>query len=94
MNIHYLTFPFVLQQVFPKAELEQHLAGRLKFHAEHREALRTALKTYLNDDQPVPDDVGWGDASAQLLFWLGMTQLMRTDMVWMATRDHELQHAM
>ena len=62
INVHCLTFPFVLQQVFPKAELEQHLAGRVKFHAEHREELRTALKTYLNHGQPVPDYVGGGAA--------------------------------
>ena len=48
----------MLLQVFPKAELEQHLAGRVKFHAEHREELRTALKTYLNHGKPVPDDGG------------------------------------
>jgi hypothetical protein len=58
----------VLSQAFPKEELEQHLAGSLKFHAEHREALRTALKTYLNHGQPVPDDGSgaaadiWNDA--------------------------------
>jgi hypothetical protein len=54
--------PFVLPQVFPKAELEQHLAGRVKFHAEHREELRTALKTYLNHGQPVTDDGGTAPA--------------------------------
>ncbi len=48
--------------MFPKAELGQHLAGPVKFHAEHREELRTALKTYLNHGQPVPDDVGGGAA--------------------------------
>ncbi len=47
----------MLLQVFPKAEMENHLAGRLKYHAEHREALRTALKTYLNHGQAVPDVV-------------------------------------
>ena len=40
-------------QVIPKQELEKLLAGRVKFHAEHREALRTALKTYLNGSRPV-----------------------------------------
>ena len=35
-------------QVIPKPELENLLAGRVKLHAEHREVLRTALKTYLN----------------------------------------------
>jgi hypothetical protein len=58
----------VLQQAFPKVELEQHLAVCLKFHAEHLEALGTALKTYLNHGQPVPDDGSgaaaeiWNDA--------------------------------
>ena len=50
----------MLPQVFPKAELEQHLAGRVKFHAEHREELRTALKTYLKKGQAVLDDAGGG----------------------------------
>ena len=31
------------------------LAGRVKFHAEHREVLKTALKTYLNGGKPVPE---------------------------------------
>ena len=44
----------VLAQVIPKAEIENHLAGRLKFHAEHREAL--------SHGQPVPD-VGSGRPS-------------------------------
>ena len=52
----------MLPQVFPKAELEQHLAGRVKLHAQHREELRTALKTYLNHGQPVLDEVGGGAA--------------------------------
>ena len=38
----------VQPQVIPKQELEKLLAGRVKFHAEHREVLRTAVKTYLN----------------------------------------------
>ncbi len=38
------------------------MAGRVKFHAQHREELRTALKTYLKHDQPVLDDVGGGAA--------------------------------
>ena len=58
INVHRLTFPFVLPQVFPKAEMEAHLAGRLKYHAENREALRKALNTYLNHGEPVPDDGG------------------------------------
>jgi hypothetical protein len=55
----------MLPQVFPKVGLEQHLAGQinLKFHAEHREQLRTALKTYLNKGQRVLDDGGGGAAS-------------------------------
>ena len=56
----------MLQQVFPKAELEQHLAGQVKFHAEHREELRTALKTYLNKGQAVLDDAG---AAAAAVAW-------------------------
>ena len=40
--------------MIPKPELEKLLAGRVKFHAEHREVLRTALQTYLNDGIPVP----------------------------------------
>ena len=34
------------------------LASRVKFHAEHREVLRTALKTYLNGGVPVPEGAG------------------------------------
>jgi hypothetical protein len=30
----------------------------------------------------------------QLQLWLGTTLLRRTDIVWMATRDDELRHAM
>ncbi len=52
----------MLPHVFPEVELEQHLAGRVKFHAEHQEELRTALKTYLNKGQPVLDNVGGGAA--------------------------------
>jgi hypothetical protein len=52
----------VLQQVFAKVELEQHLAGQVKFHTEHREELRTALKTYLNKGQAVLDYAGGGAA--------------------------------
>ena len=53
-------------QVIPKQELEKLLAGRVKFHAEHREVLRTALKTYLNGGVPVPEGaadvvVNWDD---------------------------------
>ena len=53
-------------QVIPKPELEKLLAGRVKFHAEHREVLRTALKTYLNGGVPVPEGaadvvVNWDD---------------------------------
>ena len=53
-------------QVIPKPEREKLLAGRVKFHAEHREVLRTALKTYLNGGVPVPEGaadvvVNWDD---------------------------------
>ena len=56
----------VQPQVIPKQELEKLLAGRVKFHAEHREVLRTALKTYLNGGVPVPEGaadvvVNWDD---------------------------------
>ena len=42
------------------------MAGRVKFHAQHREVLRTALKTYLNGGVPVPEGaadvvVNWDD---------------------------------
>ena len=52
--------------MIPKPELEKLLAGRVKFHAEHREVLRTALKTYLNGGVPVPEGaadvvVNWDD---------------------------------
>ena len=47
-------------QVIPKEELAKLLAGRVKFHAEHREELRTALKTYLNNGKPVIEDGGGG----------------------------------
>ena len=43
------------QQVIPKLELEKLLAGRVKFHAEHQEVLKTVLKTYLNSCKPVPE---------------------------------------
>ena len=38
------------------------MAGRVKFHAQHREVLRTALKTYLNGGVPVPEGAGGGSA--------------------------------
>ena len=52
--------------MIPKQELETFLAGRVKFHAEHREVLRTVLKTYLNGGVPVPEGaadvvVNWDD---------------------------------
>ena len=50
------------QQVIPKLELEKLLAGRVKFHAEHREVLKAALKTYLNGGVPVPEGAGGGSA--------------------------------
>ena len=60
IDVHHLTFLFVLPQKFPKAALENMLANRVKFHAEHREDLRTALKTYLNNGKPVIEDGGGG----------------------------------
>ena len=36
------------------------MAGRVKFHAQHREVLRTALKTYLNGGVPVPEGARGG----------------------------------
>ena len=53
-------------QVIPKPELEKLLAGRVKFHAEHREVLRTALKTYLNGGMPVPEGARGGSADVVL----------------------------
>ena len=47
-------------QVIPKQELDSLLAGRVKFHAQHREVLRTALKTYLNGGVPVPEGARGG----------------------------------
>ena len=69
IDVHRLTFPFVPPQVIPTPELEKLLAGSVKYHAEHREALRTALKTYLNGGQAVQDgdkdaedvDMNWND---------------------------------
>ena len=53
-------------QVIPKPELEKLLAGRVKFHAEHREVLRTALKTYLNGGMPVPEGASGGSVDVVL----------------------------
>ena len=53
-------------QVIAKQELESFLAGRVKFHAEHREVLRTALKTYLNGGMPVPEGARGGSADVVL----------------------------
>ena len=64
IDVHHLTFLFVLPQKFPKADLEKMLANRVKFHAEHREDLRTALKTYLNNGKPVIEDGSGGVAAA------------------------------
>ena len=50
-------------QVIPKQELDSLLAGSVKFHAQHREVLRTALKTYLNGGVPVPEGAGGGSAA-------------------------------
>ena len=48
--------------MIPKQELDSLLAGRVKFHAQHREVLRTALKTYLNGGVPVPEGACGGSA--------------------------------
>ena len=64
IDVHHLTFLFVLPQTIPKADLEKMLAIRVKFHAEHREALRTALKTYLNGGQAVIEDASGGVAAS------------------------------
>ena len=53
-------------QVIPKQELEKLLAGSVKFHAQHREVLKTALKTYLNGGVPVPEGAGGGSADVVL----------------------------
>jgi hypothetical protein len=55
-------------QVIPKQELDSLLAGRVKFHAQHREVLKTALKTYLNGGVPVPEGAG-GGAAAVVVNW-------------------------
>ena len=49
-------------QVIPKPELDSLLAGRVKFHAQHQEVLKTALKTYLNGGVPVPEGARGGSA--------------------------------
>ena len=49
--------------MIPKQKLDSLLAGRVKFHAQHREVLRTALKTYLNGGVPVPEGAGGGSAA-------------------------------
>ena len=61
-----MTFLFALPQKFHKADLEPEkmLAIRVKFHAEHREALRTALKTYLNCGHAVMEDASGGVAAS------------------------------
>ena len=66
IDVHHLTFLFLLPQKFPKPgpDLEKLLASRVKFHAEHREDLRTALKTYLNNGKPVIEDDSGGVAAA------------------------------
>ena len=55
-------------QVIPKQELKKLLAGSVKYHAEHREALRTALKTYLNGGRPVLEGASW-DAGDVVVNW-------------------------
>ena len=55
-------------QVIPKVELEKLLAGCVTYHAEHREVLRTALKTYLNGGQPVPEGAS-KDAGDVVVNW-------------------------
>ncbi len=58
------TSPRGLPQVIPQPELEAWLAKRVTFHSSNREALRTALKTYLNGGKAVVDDAGGSAASA------------------------------
>ena len=65
IDVHHLIFLFLLPQKFPKPDLEKLLASRVKFHAEHREDLRTALKTYLNNGKPVIKDGSGGVAAAE-----------------------------
>ena len=57
-----LTFPFSPLQVIPRPDLEKWLADRVKFHAvpAHREALKAALKKYVNGGTPVME----GEAGA------------------------------
>ena len=57
-----LTFPFSPRQVIPRPDLEKWLADRVKFHAvpAHREALKAALKKYVNGGTPVME----GEAGA------------------------------
>ena len=47
-----------LPQVIPQPELEAWLAKRVTFHSSNREALRTALKTYLNGGKAIVDAAG------------------------------------
>jgi|LakMenE18May11ns_1017448.scaffolds.fasta_scaffold8920879_1 hypothetical protein len=58
-----------LPQVIPQPELEGWLAKRLIFHSSNREALRTALKTYLNGGQAVVDDAD-GSAARPKSTWV------------------------
>lgn len=57
-----LTFPFSPLQVIPRPDLEKWLADRVKFHTvpAHREALKAALKKYVNGGIPVME----GEAGA------------------------------
>ena len=59
-----------LPQVIPQPELEGWLAKRLIFHSSNREALRTALKTYLNGGQAVVDDDADGSAARPKSTWV------------------------
>ena len=68
IDVHHLTSLFLLLQKFPKPDLEKLLASSVKFHAEHRDDLRTALKTYLNNGKPVIED-GSGGVAASVDDW-------------------------
>jgi hypothetical protein len=53
--------------MLPRVELETWLAARRYFHAQNREALWAALKTYFNGCKTVPDDDGAEACSGRLI---------------------------
>jgi hypothetical protein len=59
-----------LPQVIPQPELEAWLAKRVTFHSSNREALRTALKTYLNGGKAIVDAAGPGSAVPAASTWV------------------------